>query len=128
MGKLYPLHLVRPETFKKFSEHKKQKVISSKVSALQEIINEKNLVDKVKIELGEQNTPSQNMTILNQIVQTIRGDSETKTNRVIELYENLIKKNNGDYKSIHKEITKKLIDVPEPSVRRILSLHRRGLR
>jgi len=127
MGKLYPLHLVRPETFNKFSETKKQKVISSKVSALQEIINEKNLAD-VKIELGEKNTPSQNMTILNQIVQTIRGDPKTKTNRVIELYENLVKKNNGDYKKIHKEITKKLVDVPEPSVRRILSLHRRGLR
>ena len=120
----YPLNCLKMDKFVELTEDGKKSTIETRVEQINEFLRKKHGDSAKLIKIETEKIDEETVIFLNKTIRSIRDEPETNSTFVIELYEELVRINDGDYRGIHNDIEIALEVVPNPSIRRIVSLCR----
>ncbi len=120
----YPLTCLKLVRFVELTEDGKKSTIETRVKQINEFLRKKHGDSAKLIKIETKQTAEETVRFLNKTIRSIRDEPETITTFVIELYEELVRIKDGDYRGIHNDIEVALEVVPNSSIRRIVSLCR----
>ena len=120
----YPLNCLKMNTFVELTEDGKKSTIETRVNQINEFLRKKHGDSAKLINIQTEKTDEETVRFLNKTIRSLRDEPETMSTFVRELYKELVRVNDGDYSGIHNDIEIALEVVPNPSIRRIVSLCR----
>lgn len=120
----YPINCLKLDRFVGLTEDGKKSTIKTRVEQINEFLRKKHGDSAKLIKIETKQTAEETVRFLNRIIRSIRDEPETNITFVIELYEELVRINDGDYSGIHNDIETALEVIPNSSIRRIVSLCR----